>query len=420
MRSVTFNIRMKNMCKRLIGLGFLLLLLMNTSLAQSNQSENELLWEISGNGLKQKSYLYGNYHSNDKRIFRLSDSTYFALDKSQAIVLETDVFAMFEDWDTRKEEVLMLFDNQGIPYTASNNASKTIYGDEDGMPQFLDAYFLEYCHNSNKKFYPLEDVQDQLDLGSGWVNADNTVIGKNTQNLTQDKMLEIYLTGDISTIDRVMRANMSMYPGLYEDIIVNRNLIMAKGIDTLIKKNSVFCAVGAGHLAGETGIINLLRKKGYHLRIIPATFADDMIPEKKNVRSKRNYFYVNDTIGIEAVFPGKPLELKIWDNHPYLVYREMGQGNTYSIEMIPIDGSLTLEEQAAIYIASPDATTFKHTYSDDGTDFYEGLSDTYPEGMQWVRLLQSDKYLLIVKAYGGNKFMNSNRPKLFFSKVWFE
>ena len=98
----------------------------------------------------------------------------------------------------------------------------------------------------------------------------------------------------------------------------------------------------------------------------------------------------------------------------------MGQGNTYSIEMIPIDGSLTLEEQAAIYIASPDATTFKHTYSDDGTDFYEGLSDTYPEGMQWVRLLQSDKYLLIVKAYGGNKFMNSNRPKLFFSKVWFE
>ena len=335
-------------------------------------------------------------------------------------MLETDVFAMFEDWDTRKEEVLMLFDNQGTPYTSSDNASKTIYGDEDGMPQFLDAYFLEYCHNSNKKFYPLEDVQDQLDLGSGWVNADNTVIGKNTQNLTQDKMLEIYLTGDISTIDRVMRANMSMYPGLYEDIIVNRNLIMAKGIDTLIKKNSVFCAVGAGHLAGETGIINLLRKKGYHLRIIPATFADDMIPEKKNVRSKRNYFYVNDTIGIEAVFPGKPLELKIYDNHPYLVYREMGQGNTYSIEMIPIDGSLTLEEQAAIYIASPDATTFKHTYSDDGTDFYEGLSDTYPEGMQWVRLLQSDEYLLIVKAYGGNKFMNSNRPKLFFSKVWFE
>ena len=107
MRSVTFNIRMKNMCKRLIGFVFLMLLTMITSLAQSNQSENELLWEISGNGLKQKSYLYGNYHSNDKRIFRLSDSTYFALDKSQAIVLETDVFAMFEDWDTRKEEVLM-------------------------------------------------------------------------------------------------------------------------------------------------------------------------------------------------------------------------------------------------------------------------------------------------------------------------
>lgn len=392
----------------------------STAWSQSIQSENELLWEISGNGLKQNSYLFGSLHSNDKRLFRLSDSTYVALDRAKAIVLETDIFSLFEEWDTRKEEVLVLYDNQGNPYTGTNKATKTIYGNEDGMPQFLDAYFLEYCYNAGKKFYALETVSKQLDLASEWIKPELSGIGQNVFNPTQEKMIEFYTKGDISSLDRMMRINLGFSPGMYEDLIVKRNIEMLKGIDSLIKKDVVFCAVGAGHLAGENGLINLLRKKGYKLRKVNATFAEEKIPEKSRVQSKRTYTYVNDSIGINAIFPGKPLELKIWDSHPYLVYREMGQGNTYSIEIVPIDSATTLEEHAAIYIASPNASNYKHVLLDDGTEIFEGLSDTYPEGLHWIRLTQSDKYLLIIKAYGGNKFMNSNRPKLFFSKVWFE
>ncbi|MFO0494582.1 MAG: TraB/GumN family protein, partial [Flavobacteriia bacterium] len=129
-------------------------------LGQAVQPENELLWEISGNGLKTKSYLYGSLHSNDKRIFNFSDSTYFALNKVESIVLETDLFSLFEEWDTRQDDVRLLIDNKGKPYTGSDEPTKTIYGDEDGMPQFLDAYFLDYCYNAEKKFYPLEQVKD--------------------------------------------------------------------------------------------------------------------------------------------------------------------------------------------------------------------------------------------------------------------
>lgn len=390
----------------------------STSWAQTIQSENELLWEISGNGLKEKSYLYGSLHSNDKRLFRFSDSVYVAMEKSSAVVLETDLFSLFEKWDTRKDDVRILFDNQGRPYTGSNQASKTIYGTEDGMPQFLDAYFLEYCYNADKKFYPLETVEDQLELVDQWAQPEE--LGINALNFTQEKLIEFYLKGDISSLDRMMRVNLALYPGMYEDMIVNRNTEMIKGIDSLIKKSSVFCVVGAGHLSGEAGLINLLRKKGYRLRKVTAIYSEEPIVEKTAVRSKKTYTYVNDTIGLVAVFPGKPLELKIWDNHPYLVYREMGQGNTYSIELVPIDGSLSLEEQASIYIASPNASNYKHTMLDDGSEIFEGLSDTYPEGLHWVRVTQNDKFLLIIKAYGGNKFMNSNRPNLFFSKVWFE
>ena len=142
--------------KLILSAGFLFAV--NLAKAQFIEPENELLWEISGNGLKTKSYLYGSLHSNDKRLFRFSDSVYVALNRAEAVVLETDIFSLFEDWDTRKEEIKVLYDNKGMPYTGSNKATKTLYGNEDGMPQFLDAYFLEYCYNAQKRFFPLERV----------------------------------------------------------------------------------------------------------------------------------------------------------------------------------------------------------------------------------------------------------------------
>jgi hypothetical protein len=61
-----------------------------------------------------------------------------------------------------------------------------------------------------------------------------------------------------------------------------------------------------------------------------------------------------------------------------------------------------------------------HRFLDDGTECFEGLSDTYPDGIQWVRLMKNDKHLVVMRAFGGNKFMHSNRPNQFFSKVWFD
>ncbi len=396
------------------------LLIGTFSFAQTIQSENELLWEISGNGLKFKSYLFGSLHSNDRRLFNLSDSTYLALNYAKSVVLETNIFGLFEKWDTRRDEIVLLYDYQGKPYTGSDRASKTLYGNEDGMPQFLDAYFLEYCYNSGKHFYALESVDDQLEMVADWSNSKSEFISQNDFVFEQEKMIEFYLKGDIRSLDKMMRANLALNKGMYDEVIVKRNKIMVKGIDSIIRKESSFCTVGAGHLAGEEGIINLLRKKGYKLRKVTSSYSDVVFEEKNKVRSFKNYYYKNDSIGLIAVFPGKPAEMKIWDNHPYLLYREMGQGNTYSIEIVPREDNISLEEQAVTYIASPSATKYEHLILDDGTEVFQGLSDTYPEGLHWIRLLQNDKYLLILKAFGGNKFMNSNRPNLFFSKVWFE
>jgi len=406
---------LKKVCSLLVFLSVLL-----PHWSQVIQPEHQLLWEISGNGLKKKSYLFGSLHSNDRRLFNFSDSTFSVLQNTEAVVLETDVFSLFADWDTRQDEIKLLFDNQGKPYTGNDKPTKTIYGDENGMPQFMDAFFQEYCYNSNKKFFALEKVKDQLSMMANWGQTELEGLRLDPMVLSQEKLIEFYQKGDILALDRIMKANLSLNPGMYDQIIVSRNQTMAKGLDSMIRSRAVFCAVGAGHLAGELGMINLLRSRGYKLRPVQAAFSEKPVPARIAIKTSRSYTHYHKPSGLVTVFPGKPLEMRIWDDHPFLIYREMGQGNTYSVEILPADSSLTLSDQAMIYIASPDETFYEQRTLDDGTEICQGISDTYPEGPHWVRLIQSDRYLVIMKAYGGNKFMNSNRPELFFSKIGFE
>ena len=57
------------------------------------------------------------------------------------------------------------------------------------------------------------------------------------------------------------------YPELrevYKKIYTDRNLKMAKKISQFLQQNEIyFVVVGAGHLIGEQGIVNLLKNRGY-------------------------------------------------------------------------------------------------------------------------------------------------------------
>ena len=53
-----------------------------------------------------------------------------------------------------------------------------------------------------------------------------------------------------------------------KSILDSRNTNWVKNMPELMKKESVFFAVGAAHLGGEEGVINLLRKSGYSVKPI--------------------------------------------------------------------------------------------------------------------------------------------------------
>ena len=393
----------------------------SSTVAQYVNVDKQLLWEISGNGLKEKSYLFGTLHSNDKRIFDLSDSVYYALDKANLIILEADIFELFKDIDSREDLPNTLYDKDGKAYTASERASKTTYGDENGMPQFIDALLEEYCHNSNKKFFALEDVKDQLDLGIKTTFAKRVFINDALNDFSNQKLIDLYLKGDITAIERFIRANLSADKEQFAALITDRNNKMVHKLDSILKKKeSFFCAIGAGHLAGSEGVINLLRTRGFRLRPVLWTRSENITLAKKTINSFRSYTYKDLASGLNANFHGKPFSEKNTDGSLSLIYREYGQGNSYIIDIVPNDSTLSFEQIATIYIASPPNINFNKKILDDGTLLFEGLSDTYPEGLNWVRIIFSEKHFAVLKTFGGNKFMHSDRPKKFFDNVWFE
>ena len=393
----------------------------SSTVAQYVNVDKQLLWEISGNGLKEKSYLFGTLHSNDKRIFDLSDSVYYALDKANLIILEADIFELFKDIDSREDLPNTLYDKDGKAYTASERASKTTYGDENGMPQFIDALLEEYCHNSNKKFFALEDVKDQLDLGIKTTFAKRVFINDALNDFSNQKLIDLYLKGDITAIERFIRANLSADKEQFAALITDRNNKMVHKLDSILKKKeSFFCAIGAGHLAGSEGVINLLRTRGFRLRPVLWTRSENITLAKKTINSFRSYTYKDLASGLNANFHGKPFSEKNTDGSLSLIYREYGQGNSYIIDIVPNDSTLSFEQIATIYIASPPDINFNKKILDDGTLLFEGLSDTYPEGLNWVRIIFSEKHFAVLKTFGGNKFMHSDRPKKFFDNVWFE
>ena len=399
----------------------LFLIIPLTSLEQTVDDNHQLLWEISGNGLEHNSYLFGSFHSNDKRLFNLSDSTFYALNSAELIALETDVFSLFDSWDTRTTLVQIKYDNEGEPYVSNADATETYYGSEDGMPQFLDAFFQQYCHNSDKRFHPLESVDFQLGLLSEVDAFDYGNIHLESLFLDKEDMLEMYLKGDIYKLDQMLRSSLAIYPQGYQKLITQRNFKMASGIDSLVRKGHViFCAVGAGHLAGGSGIINLLRSKGYSLRTVAASYSDVSTPDRTKVLSNRSYDYDNDTLGLHIRFPGKPklISSSLDEFDLKLVYRDFGQGNSFEVEIYPRTEEIGLQQLAEIYIASPEQSPAQRIQLDNGGEAWEGLADSYPEGLYWTRVIMNEEYFVIIKASGGNKFMNSKRAQRFFEGVW--
>ena len=388
------------------------------SLSQQNVTNlnHRLLWRVTGKGIKKPCYIFGTYHSNDPRVFQFTDSTYTALYKSEAVVIEADLYSMFSSVDTRLKSAELIFDAIGNPTTTSRRASKTRYGNEDGRPQFLDLSLQLYAYNSGKKCFTLESVDDQLAAHEMLNKSTFPGISTPTEQVTEEMLIQAYQEGDIERLRKSVENQLKNVKDGYQWLINERNYVMMDGFDTLSKQYGVFMAIGAAHLAGKDGLIQLLRDRGYKVRQVAASFTGQPKEIIGTFQQNNHFIYRNEQLFFKAEFGGKPLVIRDGE-HTEVVYQEMGQGNTYKIEVEPSYKNFTLERYVESVFNAPEKAVIKRVKLKDGTIAYEGISQQYGVGMCWMRVFLYNDRFYKVYCYGGNKFMNSKRYLNFFEKV---
>ncbi|WP_170234078.1 TraB/GumN family protein [Segetibacter aerophilus] len=278
----------------------LILLSLFTSLTTIAQAPKEktLLWQVSGKGITKPSYLFGTIHlmcSGElkmpemvKEKFNSTSELYLEIDMDDPNMM-TEMMAGMQMKDSSTLEKLMgnkfekansiFTTSTGMPLKMLNTAKpmlvmSMIYPSLLGCtPVSWESVFQTMAKEKTIEVKGLEKLQDQIDVFEKIpykVQSDmlvKTLLNIDSAKIEFHEMLDVYKKKDIDKMN--ILTNKQENFGEYTDILLsdrNHNWIPVIGEEA--KKRPTFFAFGAGHLGGENGVINLLRKAGFTVKPI--------------------------------------------------------------------------------------------------------------------------------------------------------
>jgi uncharacterized protein YbaP (TraB family) len=291
---------------------FLLLFLLVLALPVHGQQKKEsrvpthgLLWEVSGNGLKEPSYLFGTYHLLDKSFIDTMPHLLSRLMRAKQVVGEMVIDSMNNllggmmmavMQNTMLNDLLSPEDYQLVaaefkrttgfsiemvrmfkPMTIyimlyGSKAKKAAAGIVTVSPEdMIDVYIQRDARSLGKPVIGLETLEDQMhalfDQFSLKRQAEMLVeLVKDTVEDDADfkKITDCYFAEDLSCL-KEMLSKEEVDPLEMRGLLDDRNTKWLKLLPKIMKERSSFIAVGALHLAGYEGLVAQLRKRGYRV-----------------------------------------------------------------------------------------------------------------------------------------------------------
>jgi uncharacterized protein YbaP (TraB family) len=269
-----------------------------------------LLWKIETEG-SAPSYLFGTMHMTDPRVTALTSRAQQAYDGAGTVVIETtevlDESKMMASL-AREPDLMMFTDGTTLPSLLSPEDAKAMEAGlaERGItltsvlkmkPWMLSALLaLPACEMARKaagapvldvklaleakaagkKLQGLETIADQLHAMASLPMEfhikgliETLKLGDRMDDVVET-MIDLYVKGDTGTFLPLFRALLPdeegdemSYAAFEQAMIVERNKTMIKNAEPIIDAGSAFIAVGALHLPGPEGLIELLRKAGH-------------------------------------------------------------------------------------------------------------------------------------------------------------
>ncbi len=272
--------------------------------AKETQLEDALLWKMEVEGSSEASYIYGTIHMIDKDDYFLPQGTLSAIESSDRMIFEIDLADMndmgalmgmmgkifMKDGATLKdllpqEDYTLVSDyfaEMGLPMMMVDRIkpmflSAFAMGDIDpnsmqnGDIKSYEMEFYEMAQSRNMETGGLETIDFQISVFDSIPYSDQAIMlvdaikSNDTANDEFKIMVDMYKNQQINKMVAMISDEDSGYSE-HEDILLSkRNKAWIPQMKEWAMKGPTFFAVGAGHLAGKNGVLNLLKKEGVRL-----------------------------------------------------------------------------------------------------------------------------------------------------------
>jgi len=269
----------------------------------------QLLWKVTGKGLKHPSYLFGTHHLISIQFLDSIPGLFKAFNETDMVVGEMvmnniDITAKIQQAaimpnhtvikDLLNDDEYKLVDNElksvlklGLKNLSIMNPSliltmyemeiyKRLTGFTDGKQS--DSYFQLVAAEKGKKVIGLETVDQQIAIlfGNGSLERQANILVETIQH--KDKTLsemiqlnKLYKTGKIDELVDLSKGKdntTEMTEEEYANLVDKRNAEWLKKLPAYFKETSSFVAVGAIHLGGKNGLVKQLQRAGYKVKAV--------------------------------------------------------------------------------------------------------------------------------------------------------
>lgn len=261
---------------------------------------NTLLWQITGKGLKEPSYLFGTMHILCSEDAQLSPALKNIIRECAQVYLEVDMDNMQELLGAMKylrmndgkklselitpeeyERVKAYFEKNKSPlpfsmmsrfkpYFITSLIGEQIMSCEktNGMEQLIIKETKKY----DKEIKGLETTKFQASI------FDSIPYEKQAKDLVEYidsigkykkvtlQMMDAYRKQDLKLIEELTLSSETGIEDYLDLLLYDRNRRWSEQMPIIMEDRPTLFAVGAGHLPGELGVIKLLQKSGYTVK----------------------------------------------------------------------------------------------------------------------------------------------------------
>ena len=134
----------------------------------------------------------------------------------------------------------------------------------------IDKHFFDKANADKKEILSLESIEYQVNLLEGMSSGNQeAALLETIQELDLFKkefedIIKAWSSGESMKLNGLLLDSFKEYPELLNQLIVQRNKNWVPKIEEFLnQKGNVLVVVGAAHLIGNKGVIEMLRQKGY-------------------------------------------------------------------------------------------------------------------------------------------------------------